>query len=101
MRSENGQTFYSPSDLSGFLACEHLTQLEVAVALGEMAEPPHVVDPMGELIRGKGDEHEARYLRQLEDAGREVVTIEFGFDWDRAARETEDAIRGGAEVVYQ
>src|SRR4051794_21873530 len=101
MRSENGQTFYSPSDLSGFLACEHLTQLEVAVALGEMASPPDVVDPTGELIRRKGDEHEARYLQQLVDEGRDVVTIEFGFDWDRAARETEEAILGGADVVYQ
>jgi hypothetical protein len=27
------QLVYSPSDLSNFLACEHLTQLEVDVAL--------------------------------------------------------------------
>ena len=101
MRSENGTTFFSPSDLSDFLACQHLTQLDVAVALGEMATPPRPDDPTGELIRQKGNEHEARYLRQLEDEGREVVSIEFGFDWERAARETEDAILGGADVVYQ
>jgi predicted RecB family nuclease len=97
----DGTTFFSASDLSDFLACEHLTQLDVAVALGEMEMPPRVDDPTGDLIRQKGDEHEAHYLRQLEDEGREVVTIEFGFDWERAACETEEAIRGGADVVYQ
>jgi uncharacterized protein len=93
---------YSPSDLSDFLACEHLTQLELAVARGGLEEP-RLDDPSADLIRRKGDEHEARYLRRLRDEGREIATIDFrsDFDWERAARETGDALRAGADVVYQ
>ena len=39
MRSENGTTFFSPSDLTAFLACPHLTTLELAVARGELERP--------------------------------------------------------------
>ena len=35
MQHLNDQLLFSPSDLGNFLACEHLTQLELAVALGK------------------------------------------------------------------
>jgi hypothetical protein len=35
MQSKSGQLLFSPADLGNFVACEHLTQLELAVALGE------------------------------------------------------------------
>jgi len=98
--------FYSPSDLTAYLACEHLTQLEFAVAGGEIVKP-RVEDPQAELIRRKGEEHERAYLPQLLASVRDVVTIELadrdggGWDWERGARETEDAIRAGREVIYQ
>jgi len=91
--------------VTAFLACEHLTQLELKVARGEIVRP-HVEDAQAELIRRKGDEHEAAYLEQLLADGRDVVTIELAgpegeWDWERAARETADAIVAGREVVYQ
>jgi predicted RecB family nuclease len=101
MRSDGDRLLLSPSDLSGFLACPHLTTLELRVARGEFVKP-HRHDPHSELIRRKGDEHERRYLAQLLADGRDVTTIDFDDrDWSRAARETEQAIRGGADVVYQ
>ena len=39
MQSRNGQLTFSPSDLTAYLACEHLTQLERQVALGRKAKP--------------------------------------------------------------
>jgi predicted RecB family nuclease len=93
----------SPSDLSAFLACAHLTQLETQVARGEL-ERSQREDPQGELIRQLGDEHEEGYLRRLEESGREVTKIELAetdWDWERSARETEEALRSGADVVYQ
>jgi predicted RecB family nuclease len=93
----------SPSDLTAFLACPHLTQLERLVARGEL-ERPKREDPQGDLIRRLGEEHEAGYLRRLEEAGRRVTKIELAdadWDWERAARETEEALRVGADVVYQ
>ncbi len=91
---------FSPSDLTAFLECEHLAALELAVALGER-ERPEREDPQAELIRAKGDEHERRYLERLRDEGREVAEIASDFDWQRAAAETEKAMRAGPDVIFQ
>ena len=63
-------------------------------------------DTHGDLIRRKGDEHEAAYLARLEADGRTIVRIptydDEGFDADEARRLTEEAIRAGeADVIYQ
>jgi hypothetical protein len=39
MQHRDGRITFSPSDLSAFLACPHLTTLEVAVARGELTRP--------------------------------------------------------------
>jgi predicted RecB family nuclease len=97
----NSRLAFSPSDLNGFLSCPHLTSLSVAVARDEIKRPFRV-NAHAELIRRKGDEHEDRYLAELADAGREITTIDFDDrDWDRAARETEQAIHNEADVIYQ
>src|SRR5439155_19524411 len=51
----------------------------------------------------KGDEHEAAFLGKRREEGREIVEIELGDDggFEQAARTTEEALRSGAEVVYQ
>jgi len=100
MRLDNARLRFSPTDLNGFLACAHLTALDVAVALGETRKPSRH-SAHAELIRRKGDEHEARYLAQLQAEGREVATIANDWDLDVAARATEEAMRAGAEVIYQ
>jgi predicted RecB family nuclease len=105
VKEENGHLGFSPSDVTAYLACEHLTQLVLKVARGEIVRP-HVEDAQAELIRRKGEEHERDYLAQLIADGRDVVTIEIAGDdgeweWRRAAGETEEAIRAGREVVYQ
>jgi len=43
------------------LECEHLTQLELALARHEV-ERPTGVNPQADLVKRKGDEHEAAYL---------------------------------------
>ena len=96
MRS--GKLFVSPSDVDDFLACEHLARLELAVAGGE-AERPERANPQGELIRRKGDAHERAYLDSLTAAGKEVFAVTAR--GEAGARATEEAMRGGAEVIYQ
>ncbi|HMI99532.1 MAG TPA: TM0106 family RecB-like putative nuclease [Gaiellaceae bacterium] len=105
MRVTNGNLAYSPSDVTAYLECEHLTQLELKVVRGEIVKP-QVEDAQAELIRRKGEEHERAYLDQLLADGRDVVTIELvgpngEWDWEGAARETADAMHAGREVVYQ
>src|SRR5829696_1514273 len=99
VRGDSGHLAFSPSDLVGFVACPHLTTQELAVARGELAKP-YRHDPHADLIRRKGEEHEAAYLASL---GDEVVRIgePWEIGWEVAAETTARAIRDGAPVVYQ
>ena len=99
MQSQDGKFVFSPSDLSGFLACPHLTTLQVAVALEELPKPFRH-NPHAELIRRKGDDHEAAYLASLPD-DTVMIGKPWEIGWDVAAASTEDALRDGAPVVYQ
>ena len=62
------QAQLSPSDLSAYLACPHLTTLSLEVALGERSRP-HTREALAELVAEKGDLHEARYLEHLREQG--------------------------------
>ena len=99
MRLGKDGVWYSPSDLNGFLACPHLTSLELAVARDEVKRPFRP-NAHADLIRRKGDEHEAAYLAAL---GDDVLHIgkPWEIGWDVAATATADAIRGDAPVIYQ
>jgi len=103
----DGRPVFAATDLVGYLACEHLTQLERA-ALAGLVDKPVRNDPELEIIQRRGFEHEARYLAELEAAGRRVVRIDkdgYGEDRATALREAADAtleaMRGGADVIYQ
>src|SRR5512142_1564463 len=107
MQLIDGQLVASATDLVGYLACEHLTELEKAAAAG-LTQRPMRPDPELDVIRARGFEHEQRYLADLEAQGRRVTRIELdGSNEDRlaelrrAADETEQAIRRGDDVIYQ
>jgi predicted RecB family nuclease len=105
MQFVDGQLILSASDLNNFLACPHLTTLDVAlerVAIG--AAPERGAD--AELLARKGDEFEQRYLEALKVAGRDVAEISQPDDssveaLESTAVETEEAMRAGREVIYQ
>jgi uncharacterized protein len=108
MQIIDGRPVYSASDLVGYLACEHLTELERAVVAG-LAERPHTSDPELDVLRARGFEHEARYLKGLRSQGKSVVTIDPdaypeespGDKLRLAAAATVEAMQNGVEVVYQ
>src|SRR5712691_1783504 len=102
MQHVNDQLLFSPSDLGSFLACEHLTQLDLAVALRE-GRPPSYENSYAELLRRKGQEHEQAFLATLRDAGRTVVEVRLGAtrDFEAGTRRTAEAMRAGADYVYQ
>jgi predicted RecB family nuclease len=99
---DRGRLSFSPSDLTAFLACTHLTSLETAVARGTLRRPD-ADDSQAELIRRKGDEHERAYLAELRARGLRIVEVELGdeLDWDRAAAATAEALAAVVDVVYQ
>jgi len=101
MQRRRSQIFYSPSDLGNFVACEHLTRLELAAALGESTRPDFS-NAYIDLIARKGAEHEAAFLEALRSEHRDVVEVALGPDRDfsAAAKATADAMRSGAKYIY-
>ena len=55
MQRHGNKLLYAPSDLGNFIACEHLTQLELAAVLGE-SEKPNFSNAFVDLIKRKGAE---------------------------------------------
>ena len=109
MRLVDGVAVFSPSDLTGYLACDHLLTLELRAMVGELVRPERD-DPELAVLARRGLAHEERYLEQLRAEGRSVAVIgaERG---DLASsplarlRELNDrtvaALRAGPDVIYQ
>jgi len=110
----NGKPVYSAGDLVGFLACEHLTDLERAALAGNVRRPERD-DPELELIRKRGYEHEKWYIGELRRQGRDVTPIEpdtyddqpdgqpmaYADRFLEQVRRTREAIQNGDDVIYQ
>src|SRR5262245_49639981 len=73
---DDGSIARSPSDLTGFAACEHLTQLELAALRGDV-ERPKRDDPMLDVLSRRGTEHEDSQLGRFRSEGRQVVEIAY------------------------
>ena len=107
MRHTNGQLSFSATDLSRHLACNHLTSLRRGIAFGKLEPPPSYDDPRAEVLRQRGVEHEQGLLDQLATDGRTVEAImppdtPFSHRDPMAnAARTRDAMRRGADVIYQ
>ncbi|MBV8155261.1 MAG: TM0106 family RecB-like putative nuclease [Candidatus Eremiobacteraeota bacterium] len=105
MQRVDGRFIYSASDLNDFLECEHLTELQRRVALGELRRPE--ADPATALLARKGDEHERRHLERLQHEHETgVAIIATGGErsiaaWEAAQNETLAAMARGAHVIYQ
>src|ERR1700694_2872987 len=100
----DGEIVLSPTDLTGFLECEHLTQLELKAVRG-LIERPVRDDPELDILTRRGGEHEQAHLGRLRGEGRSVVEISSESrsraDLDAREAETVAAMRAGAEVIYQ
>jgi uncharacterized protein len=59
------------TDLTNFLACRHLTAVE-RLAAHKLAQRPYFDDPMLELLRQRGLEHERAYVDGLRPGARVV-----------------------------
>ena len=102
MERIDGALVLSPSDLHHFLECEYLTQLEIEVANGRVLEERR--RPEADLLAVKGEAHERAQLTQLRVHPANVVEIANPWDhggWIEAGRATCDAMRCGADVIYQ
>src|SRR5947209_19730373 len=104
MQFLDGRLIVSPSDLTGFLECEHLTQQELAAARGEIARPERD-DPMLDMLSRRGVEHEGKHLAEFKAKGLKIVEFPFPegtiANLEKAHAETVTAMRGGVDIIYQ
>jgi len=102
----DGTLIVSATDLVGYLACDHLATLELGRVQHLWDKPIRRDDPTIALIQEKGDLHEAEYLAELGAAGKSIVEIPMRDlrtpdDLRAAQAATLEAMRSGADVVYQ
>jgi predicted RecB family nuclease len=95
---DGSELVVSPTDLAKFLACRHLTTLDLAVADGRRGKPWVRPDELLQLLFAKGTEHETRVLEAM-GADSEVVVIDGPLP--EAVAATQAAIARGAERIYQ
>ena len=100
MQKSSAGTLFSASDLVNFAACTHLTHVDLInleTPLEKAADSEEAV-----LIQEKGFAHEAAYLELLQKQHGEVVNLQKADVSDsQAYRDTAEALRGGAKVVFQ
>ena len=100
MQKLDNKTFlYSPSDLTAFLGCRHDTYLAFKRCFGLIEKIPS--SSSEKLLQRKGDQHEHEYLDDLKSQGLNVVEIEKDGDLVMRAQKTIDALKSGADVVFQ
>ena len=104
----DGTLVLAATDLTNHLACAHLTQQRLAIARGERAKPRPADDPHAELIRERGERHEAEQLARLsqECGGHVDLSTDKSHPFHatssrRAAAATAAAMRDGAPLIYQ
>jgi NTP pyrophosphatase (non-canonical NTP hydrolase) len=69
MQATNSRLVLSPSDLNDHVECTHLTTLALEVCRGTRPHP-WAPEDHADLLRRKGEEHEAAYLADLRVRGR-------------------------------
>ena len=98
MKKVNNEFVFSASDLSGFINCNHLTQLDRKAAEG-LLEKPVRKNRLAEALQELGNNFEQTYLEELRQSGKTVVEI--NKDSTNPFNDTVDAMKHGADVIYQ
>jgi predicted RecB family nuclease len=99
MKIVDGHTRFAATDLSNFLACRYLIRLDNLAAHGRI-KPDKPFDIGFKVLVERGEAHEATVLARFRADGLNVVEIPSSADAEAVAA-TRNALRGGADVIYQ
>lgn len=99
MRVFEGKILLSASDLTRYMGCGHATALDFAYLQGRGPKPRADTED-AELLQKYGFAHEANYLAKLKSQGRTVLELN-PTDLVAVSIATQDAMRNGADVIYQ
>jgi predicted RecB family nuclease len=104
MRVRSAILTSSPTDLANFLTCRHTTALDLLVATGRIAKPEWE-DPLANVLRERGQQHERTYIDSLAASGLRVIDLTppeaTRLPDDEAVAKTLAAMRDGADVIVQ
>src|SRR5690625_4378263 len=101
MKITDTQLRISASDLANFVACRHLTRLDLAAAHG-LVSTPRINDIGAESLAQRGIEHEQQVLDDFRAQGWAVEDLRSDEqDRQRGVDATAAAIRRGVDVIYQ
>ncbi|HSI99280.1 MAG TPA: TM0106 family RecB-like putative nuclease, partial [Patescibacteria group bacterium] len=105
-RTDDGTIIVSATDLVGYLACDHLSTLELGRVEGLWEKPHRREDPTVQLMQDRGDAHESAHLEKLRAQGKSIIEIDKEElttpEQLRAAEAaTLEAMRAGADVIFQ
>lgn len=98
MRVEGEREQLFATDLTNFLGCKHLAVLERLAAHGR-ARRPRFEDPMLDLLRERGLEHERAYVEFLASQGKRIVEIDKNSPG--AFDDTQRAMHENVDVIVQ
>ena len=98
--SSSGSLRLAATDLGKFLACRHLTGLDVEVAFGKRDKPVPLKDPFLDLLVNRGLAHEAEFLEKVKAEGSDVLDIG-GITNPRAREDTLAAMKAGKPAISQ
>jgi len=90
---------FSATDLSNFISCRHLSQLNKQRVHGEL-EPPPFTDPYADTVKQLGLEHEERYVQYLRDQGLDVTDLR-NIEGDNRLERTQNAMKQGVGIIVQ
>jgi uncharacterized protein len=100
LKVSNGKLAISASDLVGYLNCNHLSALDIDVVNGAREKPQHY-DPLLELLKERGNQHEQAYLDHLKQSGFEYVCIDGVDISDASVKATVEAMQRGCQIIVQ
>ena len=96
MKLESTGLRLSATDLAQHLGCPHLTQLDRAAAEGRL-DSPIWADPILEMLKQRGIDHETAYAKHLADEGLSVAEVGRDGTMDRVV----ELMRAGTDVILQ
>ena len=101
MRIVDGRLRIAASDVANFIACRHLTRLDLAAA-HQLVSAPMLYDVGAQALEERGLEHERQILEGFRARGW-IVEDQRTSERDRRreADATTAAMRRGADVIYQ
>jgi len=99
LKLANGNISLSATDLSNYLSCKHLTQLNRKHANNEIKRPERKNRFLDRII-DRGLEHEAAYIEHLK-ADASVSVVEFEYKEAKVKEKTLKAMQEGVNIIAQ